>query len=1201
MDYLGKITKWLGYFIASLVIIAATLVSAGRLLTPYLNQHKSDFEHWASELLDVPVQIQQVHISWHGYVPQLTLDQVAILDIETHKPTFDIHQIKISIKIFETLIKRQPILSYVHISGMDLTVRSKQSGALNIVGFGDITVTDDLFGGIHEANEIVSWILSQPALVLTDINVTFFTPAGVEKSITLDELSLSNSGQKHFLSGKGSLNQDISTNVEIALHWQGESFDFEHMTANLYLYVEGISLPQWLKELSWKNLQIREGLGSAKIWVVLDKGQLQKIQTQLQLYELTVYSMLNHQTQIISRLNGHFGWKRDGDHQVIAGDDILIDLPQHLWPTTSFSLTLPFPYPYSNTTAPPMLPHEDHILFRVSYVDLADLYSIAIFTGLLPEALENKLFSIKPQGEMTGFDIDFGDNVNLENNALKANFSELSWNAWENYPGIHGLSGELQWDRKNGYLILNTKDLKVHDTTFFTAPVALEKLMGQIQFQKDKNNDWLLHGSNLTLVNDDLLINANIAIQMPKGGTPYVNLLSYVNVKNAAQLIHYLPLKKADPELARWLGQAFHKGSFEQGKIILRGKLSDFPFNNQNGQFELHAEAKDIDLHFAPGWPMLTNTDGTLQFIGRQMVVDVKSANLLDIPLQNIHGEIPYIGPQQPPLLLLHGVIKSNLVQGLQLIKQSPLKNKASNVLNTLQLAGPMQLALNLSIPMKKPEQSIVVGDMAIKQSTLSVPAWNIVMDNLTGTVRFTEKSLVADSLIGTLWKEPVILQINTEQKDKNSSYITVKMQGKLTNTVLKSFLQNGPYRKIIQGETSYAATLRLFPEGVSQASQLTIDTDLKGITLDLPVGLGKKANDIIPSKIMLDIQYGTPLSIKWVYGNKLTATTVLDDAKKHYLVKVESSGIAGTMIVPINVHESAIQANFSRLYLVPLAADGAMLDPRTLPAIHFVGDDVRYQDKRLGKVSFDMAPVANGVDITSLRLSSNVFTLNAGGTWTVENKKHQTELSGKLLTKNVANFLSNWSAPTANPADTAGSVAFELAWPDAPYRPLLAGLSGTVDLALGAGRIVNLDESTNAKMGFGRLLNLLSLESISRALTLNFSDLTKKGYNFDFIKGNFTFKNGNAYAENVQMKGSVADIEMSGRIGLTARDYNLKLRVTPFVTGSIPIVAALAVNPIVGIGAWFVEKVAGKAVSSATARRYQVTGTWDKPVWVEK
>jgi uncharacterized protein YhdP len=131
-------------------------------------------------------------------------------------------------------------------------------------------------------------------------------------------------------------------------------------------------------------------------------------------------------------------------------------------------------------------------------------------------------------------------------------------------------------------------------------------------------------------------------------------------------------------------------------------------------------------------------------------------------------------------------------------------------------------------------------------------------------------------------------------------------------------------------------------------------------------------------------------------------------------------------------------------------------------------------------------------------------------------------------------------------------------------------------------------------------MLNILNLQTLPRRLSLDFTDLFEKGYSFDSMKGRFILKQGNAVTQDTYFDGPIARIEIKGRVGLATKDYDLMLNVTPYVTGSIPIVATLAGGPIIGVVSWLVEKVASSAVSSVVTYHYAVTGPWENPAWVQ-
>src|SRR5438046_2327694 len=120
--------------------------------------------------------------------------------------------------------------------------------------------------------------------------------------------------------------------------------------------------------------------------------------------------------------------------------------------------------------------------------------------------------------------------------------------------------------------------------------------------------------------------------------------------------------------------------------------------------------------------------------------------------------------------------------------------------------------------------------------------------------------------------------------------------------------------------------------------------------------------------------------------------------------------------------------------------------------------------------------------------------------------------------------------------------MQFNLIWPGAPYDMSLNHLSGTLGLQLTKGRIINLGNSTDAKMGLGRILNVFSLQSIPRRLSLDFSDVVESGYSFDSMKGTFALKNGNAFTRDARFDGPVARVELNGRLGLGVKDYDMVL-----------------------------------------------------------
>ncbi|MEN8166920.1 MAG: AsmA-like C-terminal region-containing protein, partial [Pseudomonadota bacterium] len=112
----------------------------------------------------------------------------------------------------------------------------------------------------------------------------------------------------------------------------------------------------------------------------------------------------------------------------------------------------------------------------------------------------------------------------------------------------------------------------------------------------------------------------------------------------------------------------------------------------------------------------------------------------------------------------------------------------------------------------------------------------------------------------------------------------------------------------------------------------------------------------------------------------------------------------------------------------------------------------------------------------------------------------------------------------------------------------------------------------------------------------LDFSDLSAEGLKFDRIEGSFTLEDGDAYTRDLELSGPAVHIEVVGRTGLAARDYDQAVTVTPQVSSTLPIVGALAVNPAVGVALAVAQQLFGKQMDRITQTEYLLTGDWESP-----
>ena len=87
------------------------------------------------------------------------------------------------------------------------------------------------------------------------------------------------------------------------------------------------------------------------------------------------------------------------------------------------------------------------------------------------------------------------------------------------------------------------------------------------------------------------------------------------------------------------------------------------------------------------------------------------------------------------------------------------------------------------------------------------------------------------------------------------------------------------------------------------------------------------------------------------------------------------------------------------------------------------------------------------------------------------------------------------------------------------------------------------------------------------------------------------------ALGNHLVIKGPAAQISITGRTGLRAKDYDQEVLVVPHIGNSLPVIGAVVGGPIGAAAGLAVQGILGQGLNKIRSVRYHVTGSWDKPV----
>lgn len=334
------------------------------------------------------------------------------------------------------------------------------------------------------------------------------------------------------------------------------------------------------------------------------------------------------------------------------------------------------------------------------------------------------------------------------------------------------------------------------------------------------------------------------------------------------------------------------------------------------------------------------------------------------------------------------------------------------------------------------------------------------------------------------------------------------------------------------------------------------------------------------------------------IFGMKLSSARLrAQSTADAWNIQIDSPTIAGQMTVPKNLRQG-ITGNFQRFIIMSDSSSNSptRINPGKIPPLNVHFDNLVYGSRSFGSVNITTFPSGNMLQIQKISANLPGFSLSASGQWQGYGQEQMTVLNGSYTAKDMGSILKKWQV-TGSLLGAASKGSFSLKWLGPAYSPNLAKLDGKFSFTMNKGQILNIGQSSQAEMGIGRILNLLSLQSVPRRLSFDFSDLTTQGFPFDQMSGDFAIQDGNAVTNNTELKGPLAEVDTKGRIGLAAKDYNLILIIVPKVTGSLPVAATIVGGPVIGAAAWVANKLVEPVVGQIISVSYRVTGPWTNPV----
>lgn len=819
-----RIQRWLFWGVSSVLIVAAVLIGLIQLALPWWASDPDRVARLLSSRLGSPVSIESTDPSWGTRGPVVALHGVRFGEGES---ALRIERAAWAVD-FAGLILPGRVFNEFRVHGLDLTLMRHPDGRWEVLGLPDLLRSDSQ----RSLSEILQTL---PAFAVRDSQLQVRYDAGREPiRLQLAELRWIGGGdgdrwrgrvRPHDATDDG---HDVQLALDLAAHGRGRA----------YLDADGLRLERWLDASVPIPLHPLKGRLDLDAWIEFDDRGLHDVQAELSVTAsdwqraAPVVSgdapAVAASTPVALQAVG-FGvrWRREGRGVVALVDDLRVD----------------------GQAIGRIIGVGDGQRTRFQAVDLP-LAPLRGFAELLlsgSEAGRRAVREGQAQGLIEALDVELVDG-RLRQYALR--LSGLESKAAPELPGVRGLNLRLVGDEAGLSVWPESHGLVVEYPGVLAAPVTLNLGDAAVVGWRDEGG-WRFEADQLPITGDGFQAVFAGGVGLTPGEPMLIDLGVQVGETRIEAVKAFWPLNRI-PNTARWLNKSLRGGRIVAGAAWVRGPAGRWPFPVGSGHFEATASVAEAGLDYHDEWPGLRDIQADLVFENMSLAIQSRRARMADVAITRSSAWVENL---KDPVMDVKAEGRGDGAQLLALLRRTPVENRWGEYLDSMSLDGPTQAEVEMRLPLK-PElgESSVNGRVLFAGGRFRDSERHLDFGDLDGALRFTRHGVSVSELKVSVAGEPAQLDVRIGD-DVNDARHTLEGQltGRLGAAALFSEIPFvAPLIARMDGRSDWRVRVEVprADAGDEPGARVRVDSDLRGIALNLPAPLAKSRGSSLPLQV---------------------------------------------------------------------------------------------------------------------------------------------------------------------------------------------------------------------------------------------------------------------------------------------------------------------------------------------------------------
>ena len=1253
-------SKQVAYLLIILATVLMLLVSAVYWLADAVDKRQDEIAVWVGDKLGYPVEIGDAGLSWVDLMPKLQVDAVTVFRQDNKTQLLSIESLYVGLDLFASLQRGEPVLNDMSLTGLNTTIVRDLTGRFQLQGLNPTPQSPpEEIDWLSWANILNHFQIQAVAIDYIDLKNDALSG---HYQITNAELSHNSGkwtttgllrlpqtlGANVEFSGQWLLDSDdLQTS---SWQWQAQIDDLMLVPFSQQITWQDLAVQSGKLTANISANGVGKTIDAVKTSVDLTQAVLVSKQ------ESVVYTPV-----LIEHLVGELDWQQQAQSWQLSGHEIQLKMNGDAWPTTDFSIQKQQENDWiitsnylrlSDITAVASLsgqspeiirkqqPAGDLDSFSLQYTAAEGVNKLAFnirdgvilpwqnypgVTGLTasvnwqegianlkldshqitfyPETwLDDAVFFDSVTGELNLRQQDqfwtfqshalrlWNDDLSIQfdgsvqhasdgkvSNDLKITLQDVVVNRWQAYVPQKILSNSFKKWSKNAFLAGNIVDGIIElkgDLAAF--PYEAEPEKGQFNMSLQAENVQLHYGpewpdlvgvtGTITGSGNDLIIKSQLG---KIAGFNFVDVTTTID-----KLTEDKPILRVAGSL---------KGSTANALLFLQNS----PLKQRFGKVAKAADAQGLsNIQLSLMVPLAdedaTEVSGNVSFIDSQL----QSKSLPKLTMSKINGKLNFTN---------NGVMAQNIKAR---VLDAPVNINVSPKGDATIVSASSQVSMQ-QVEQRWPDvlPKFISGETAYEVE-VAISEKTIGDFNIDASIQSDLQGIKIDLPEPFAKTDKATRTFRTSTKQIGNTQVYSINYGKLIKATVA---EDG---KQWRGEVNVGAGETVLPNhGVKIRGQLA------ELSLD-------KWNEWSKQYIEESRQSDNPftasiddavVTVGTLTGFNQQFTDLTISAKKEdqgWRANINSVQSKGLIYWPTDFDSSsALKVELDNLLIsLPKSEDVQQISDEQAkflwPSMDLAIGSLVVNDMTLGKLQLSGHRMTDAWLLDKGSLTSKAFSTSIlVGEWRQTAKGDQSHFKVQTNSDNLAELLASFGYQQAIDAEDVYMLS-DLTWPDSPLAVSTGILNGSLKLALGKGRLKDVEPGAA-----GRIFGLMSIAALPRRLSLDFNDLFSNGFYFDSIKGSFKFANGQAVTNDFILKGSSATITMVGPIDLINQKYDQTVKIIPNVSSTLPFAGAVAGGPIglgVGTAILLVDKLAGalfdKNVVNLISYSYYLTGPWEYP-----